>query len=114
MGLSRVQEIRFLIIMIIISWLYVTFKKIPHWKKKSLRDIAQECFAKKIDLEYNPSNYFNKVSQTIDVNDQYEAGIAKIHFPYSYFNVVEESVLIKKNKQKNSRLPKHLRIILRW
>lgn len=31
------------------------------------------------------------------MNEQYEAGIAKIHFPYSYFNVVEESVLIKQS-----------------
>lgn len=40
----------------------------------------------------NPSHFFTKLPQTIDLNGNYEVGLSEIQFPNSYFNVLEDEV----------------------
>lgn len=39
----------------------------------------------------NPSKFFIKLPQTIELSSQYEVGLAEIQFPNSYFNVLEDT-----------------------
>lgn len=42
----------------------------------------------------NPTKFSIKLPQTIELNSQYEVGLAEIQFPNSYFNVLEDDVWI--------------------
>lgn len=54
-----------------------------------------------------PTQFSNKLPQTLEVNGQYEVGLGEIHFPNSYCNVLGEFITIHQIPRKMASTKRH-------